>query len=206
MKLHKFNLVIASLGLAASLSLVACSSHEKDLEGTWTGGMERLSLDQNSLADCQTTTRIVFTPNSDNTSQGSINILSDIVIQDVVPSNDSIVSEYEITVSGTSQISGTYVFEDDDDIIVSLDPQTLNITIDPEAVIFASNVLTDEQKPGIETLSRKSIADRYMRQLRGAVAKLYDKYHKISDITISKDLMSYELDDKDGSMHRVTEN
>lgn len=202
----KFKYLTNTFGLiamAASVAMTSCSSNEKDIAGSWIGGEERLFLNQESLANCQATSRFTFTPDQGSNDEGKIDIFTDVVIQDAVPSNDSIVSTYEITVTGTAKISGTYVFEDDDDIIITLDSKTLDIAVDPEGVAFASNVITDQETPAVEPLSRKDLATKYSRQLRGAVTELYGRYVKIDDVKIHDATMSCEIQDKPCSLRRI---
>ncbi len=202
MKHSIFTYAVICAGMFMGFASTSCSEDTK-IDGSWIGTQERLFLNEKSLADCEAESRFTFTPDADDASHGNVSIVTDLTIQDAVPSNDSIVSSYEITVTGSSKISGTYVFTNDDEITVNLDSKTLQINIDPDGVVFASNVFTGQQEPQVEPLSRTELAGRYERQLRMAVAGLYDRYHRIDEIKISHNIMACEIADHDYSFRRA---
>lgn len=198
MKLNILNSTFCATLSVIAISMTSCDGDERNIEGSWVSGEDRLFLNEKSLADCQVASQFTFTPDENDRSHGTVTINSDITIQDAVKPTaevDSIISEYEITITAQSQISGTYSFSDDDDVVIALDSKTLNVSIDPEAVKFASNLISGQQSPAVEPIPRKEIADKYTPQVRGALSELYKKYAKLSDIKIKHNILSCEIDE-----------
>lgn len=206
MKHH--SLCFATALFLACTMLPSCSGDDEKIDGAWVGGEERIFLSEKSIADCQAVSRFTFTPDADNNRKGTVTIVSDITIQDAVAPTDTSYfpdSNYEVSVVGEAMISGNYTFErdEDDDIIISLDPKSLKTSVNPDAVVYAANIVTGQQDPQVEPVPRQELAVRYERQLRAAVSALYEKYHKISDIKITHNIMSCEINDRDYSFRRI---
>lgn len=100
--------------------------------------------------------KLTFVPNEENDTEGDVTIASEIAVLDVLPSNDSLVAPYEISLYGTSEIKGTYRMVDDDEIIISLDNSTLNVNISSKDIRFNESQFTQRLIPDeIKTKHRK---------------------------------------------------
>lgn len=187
------------------MAMTSCSDNIGKLAGSWVSGETRLQLDQANLADCRTTSRLVFTPDASDRHTGNIAIATDIVIDDALPPTDSVTAPYEITVVGQASIAGTYHWADDEDdeILISLDPATLQVSIDPKGVEFVADVLNGSESPVVVDIDRTALARNYASQVRRAIHVLYDKYVKIEDMKFEKTIMSCEIDNQDYVFRRV---
>jgi len=194
-----------SAAIAASLTLTSCSD-DKYISGQWLSGDSKIFLNDQSLADVDVTSRLTFTPDEKDGRQGVISIVSDVVVRDEISTLDSLDLKYEVTITGQTSISGTYAYEDDEDdeIIIHLDRSTLKTVVNPQAVTYGQNIVTDSLMPQVETLDRKQIATVYQAQIHRAILDDYAKYTKLSDVKISKSLMSCEIKDKDANERDFT--
>lgn len=192
---------ILNFGIAAVLAagLVSCSDDDKIL-GEWLGAPTRVNI--GGTADTQVTPRLTFTAGQD-ASEGSITIASDIAILDVIPSNDSLVSPYEISVAGTAEIKGTYRVADDDEILINLDNASLTVNIPSSAISFDESRFTQRLVPEQIEGHKTQIARRYESRVRHTLGVELLRYSRLDDVKFDKDLLTCEIDDRETMFRRA---
>lgn len=192
---------ILNLGIAAVLAagLVSCSDDDKIL-GEWLGAPTRVNI--GGTADTQVTPRLTFVAGQD-ASEGSVTIASDIAILDVIPSNDSLVSPYEISVAGTAEIKGTYRVADDDEILINLDNASLTVNIPSSAISFDESQFTQRLIPEQIKGRKTEIARRYETRVRHTLGVELLRYSRLDDVTFDKDLFTCEIDDRETMFRRA---
>lgn len=209
--MSKTKLLKTACACAAAAMTLCMASCDKtpDLTGVWEGAPSQLMQSgtrdvSGTLASSQIASRIIFTPSQDNKRMGSVSITSDITLMDAVPADSMVVSTYEVSVSATSSIAGTYHFEDgdDDDVLIALDNSTLQVNVDPEAVTYNVNVLDGVQSPELEKM-RPALAQRYQQHLKTALQLEYAKYQKLNDVKVKNGILSCEINDRDFSFRLV---
>lgn len=193
---------ILNLGIAAVLAagLASCSDDDKIL-GEWLGAPTRINI--GGTADTQVTPRLTFVAGQD-ASEGSITIASDIAILDVIPSNDSLVSPYEISVSGTAEIKGTYRIVDDDEILINLDNASLTVNIPVSAISFDESRFTERLIPEQIEGHKAQIAHRFESRVRHSLGVELLQYSRLDDVKINKDLLMCEINDRDVTFRSLT--
>lgn len=192
---------ILNLGIAAVLAagLASCSDDDKIL-GEWLGAPTRVNI--GGTADTQVTPRLTFVAGQD-ASEGSVTIASDIAILDVIPSNDSLVSPYEISVAGTAEIKGTYRVADDDEILISLDNASLTVNIPSSAIRFDESQFTQRLIPEQIEGRKAEIARRYETRVRHTLGVELLRYSRLDDVKFDKDLLTCEIDDRETMFRRA---
>lgn len=198
-------LITIMLPVAALAAFSSCSNHPQ-IEGTWTGTPTRID-NISAACDASATMSISFSldDNSKDTGEVTISALID-ANQPVSSSTETIDQAYEVSVAATAVITGHWVYEknEDDDIIITLDPSTLQVNVDPNGVSFSKDVLTETQQPLLDSLSRAT-ADAWKKSITRAMSERFYDINKISDIKISNGIMSCEIHDRDFTFRRVSE-
>ena len=185
--------------------LAACDSRD-DVVGTWQGTATRID-DITAAVDGSMSTTIEFAgengKQSDRSGKITITALLD-ANQPVSSSDSSLMQAYEVSVAATASITGDWTYEDrdDDDIIVSLDPESLKVRVDPDGVTFSQDILTGKERPVLDSLTAATAAV-WTRSLTAAMRIEFGKYQKISDVKVKKNILSCEIDDRDYSFRRV---
>lgn len=194
-----FGAVATLLGISA---VTSCSRSER-YAGQWQGNSERILVDGTSDASAIVT--LDFAPSIDSKTPGAINISAVIEVETPQSGFSGFDADYMANIAATASICGTYVYEDDDDddLIVSFDPSTLSVFVDPAGVTFSQNVLTGVQQPVIDSLSRAA-ADRWRVAITPVVRDLFNRYTTIDDIKVHHtDIMSCEVAHRDYTFRRV---
>lgn len=203
MNLNK--LITSLLSVAAVAAFSSCSKHPQ-IEGTWTGTPTRID-NISAACDASATMSISFTQDEESDQSGEITISALIDANQSVTSNtDGIDQPYEVSVAATAVISGHWSYEDkdDDDILISLDPSSLQVTVDPNGVTFSNDVLTETQQPLLDSLSSAN-AEAWKKSIAKAMSERFYDMNKISDIKIRNGILSCEIHDRDFTFRRVSE-
>ncbi len=193
----KFRSIIAGAAVLLGLTMVSCESATrlaKDVDGTWTGGVDRIPGDA-LTSDVYST--YTFTYNADQAQAGG-----DIVINATLSANysDNVVvgdmpSSVALTVAGTSKVSGTWTAVDDDEIVITLNPSTLEVNLDPDAQSLTTTAgLTTEAIDTLKPRLLSMIKDRMAYDLR---IKYSSPIH-MDDVKVKDGkVLDYEVDDVD---------
>ncbi|MDE6484819.1 MAG: hypothetical protein K2L14_05450 [Duncaniella sp.] len=194
----KIRMILAGAAVALGLTMVSCESATrlaKDVDGTWTGGVERIPGDALNSDVFSTYT---FTYNADNAQAGG-----DIVINATLSANysDNVVigdipSTVVMTVAGTSTVSGTWTAVDDDEIVITLNPSTLKVSLDPDAQSLTTTVpgMTSEAIDTLKPQLLSMIKDRMAYDLRIK----YSSPIRMDDVKVKDGkTLAYEVNDVD---------
>lgn len=194
---------IATLLCIAAIS--SCSRNDT-ITGSWTGTATRIGNIPDA-ADASAVITMSFDDANTAADKGGDVMLSAIIdVNQAVSSPNAVIDEpYEVSVAATATISGRYVFEDrdKDDIILSLDPSTLQVNVDPAGVTYSQNILSGKQRPQLDSLTSTTIA-RWRIEITKAIRDEFYKYQKISGIEVHHgNILSCEIDDRDYSFRKA---
>ncbi len=168
--MKKFAYLFAAASLA--LAFQACdnaSSLSKDLEGAWTGNPDRLFDSQASSGTIIET--FSFTPVDSVKDGGSVTVTSLLSVTGAVSGAEGITQPVSVTASGSASISGTYRCVSADRAEITLDPQTLTVNVDPDAVVVNADVLTGTSAPANMATLKPNLAQSIASQFRTAVSQ-----------------------------------
>lgn len=179
----------------ASIAIVAGCNRNVSLSGSWTSTPQHIdNLATENPVGKQVSNSIVstfgFYPDSSDTNHGNVTITSNISVVDALDANPEIVMPYQITVSATSQISGTYNVKGHD-VLLYFDKNTLVVNIDPDALEYASDIISGEQAPQIDSL-RPSLANSYKNMLTPVLQKYYSQYSSLKNVSVNNDILKFK--------------
>lgn len=188
--------LILALSLAGALSLVSCDKTArlaKELPGSWAGTPENFTDNSAVTATIIETFDIVSDPSlvPEKSHGGSITIIGMLSANTQVLGEAEQIEPLSLTVTGKSMISGTWVAIDDDEVVVNLDPSTLKVEVDPDAVLV-NGLMTDVNGPKIDSL-KPSVAATIANSLRIALTNRYTSVRKLDDVKIKGPLMKFEI-------------
>lgn len=191
------------LGLLAvtALGLQSCDDSAKlaeNLEGTWSGAPERLIDTSASSASVIDTYTFTHTP---DTKGGNITITSVISVTGQIDGSQAIVQPFSLSASGTASVQGTWEAIDDDEIAISIDPKTLNVNIDPDAVVLSSSLLSGNTSAAVDSM-KPALVNTIKAQVKEAVGNRYLSLKHIEDIDIKGSILKYEIGKQHYTMSR----
>ncbi len=149
--------LLIGLAVAAVMSLSACDDAAKlagNIQGTWVGeptAMMHPKKDKHhkdNATQIAPDTEMTCSPTitfklDEGTKGGAVDISASYTVsQSVVTSIDTI-APIKATVSGTATVTGKWVAKDDDDIMLTLNPSRIDVSINPSTLKIDYAVLTD---------------------------------------------------------------
>lgn len=196
--------MLTALAILSIFAISSCDSKQKlskDLNGIWAGQEEKLT--DTGAARASMVRMLQFTPTG-TSGEGNFTMTAYITVENTMPANDSIVTPMTITASGTATITGVYQAKEDDELIINLDPSSLSIDVDPEAVQMNYNVLTTQNASELETL-KPAAAVLVNQQIEKAARSVFANITEIDDIHISNAMLKCEIGHSDLTFRRQVE-
>lgn len=215
MFIKKVSAIKTQIAVAAAvvvLCLAACS-RLANIEGTWNGAPVRYEQPIASGAvgsdgavatnvSTQIATNMTFVPDAQKSGAGTVEFMSNVDVINTVPFEGKLVDPFEINIGATAVCTGTYHFEDQDDIVIAIDPASIKVDIDPQAVNYSENIATGQDAAHIDSL-RPVLVRQYTRQLLPLMKDYYSKITRIDDIKVKDGIMSCEINDRDLTFRRA---
>lgn len=171
----------------------------KDLTGTWAGTPENFT--DHSAITASVIDTYEFMPDtcpSGPTHAGPLTIAGMISTSTQVVGDGA--EPIELSAAARSIISGSWTVVDDDEILLRLDPATLDIMVDPEDVAVSTNPLSPS---GISVDSLRTAMSATIRAgLYQALLTRYASMMHLDDIEIKGQLMKFEINDIDYTLTR----
>lgn len=186
--------------LSILLSITAISSCSRTISyaGQWQGNSERILVP--GAEDASAVVTLDLQPIEKGQS-GNVVISAVINIQQASP----VPGTYMTSLTATANVNGSYVTEDHDleDIILSLDPSSLNVMVDPAAVTINNGMVANMPHATLDSISKVE-ADRWRVAITPTVRQLFERYNSIEDIKVHhSDMMSAEIAHRDYTFRRV---
>lgn len=215
MFIKKVSAIKTQIAVAAAvvvLCLAACS-RLANIEGTWNGAPVRYEQPTASGAvgsdgavatnvSTQIATNMTFIPDAQKSGTGTVEFMSNVDVINTVPFEGKLVDPFEINIGATAVCTGTYHFEDQDDIVIAIDPASIKVDIDPQAVNYSENIATGQDAAQTDSL-RPVLVRQYTRQLLPLMRDYYSKITRIDDIKVKDGIMSCEINDRDLTFRRA---
>ena len=179
---------ITLLCMVALAATVSSCDKRPDVSGRWVGEPTRVQV--SGTATATSTTTIDFA------ADGTVNFTSMVDFTEPMAERVAIDAPYGISVAATASISGSWQFveHEDDEIAIIFDDSTLRVDIDPEAVEFTRNVITDAQEPQVDSL-KPALADTYRRMLTPAMRAEFATYSRLEDVKTKAPFLRFETKD-----------
>lgn len=187
---------------AMMLVAYGCGDRLEVLPGLWDS--TPTTLGSQSQMNSTATISMEFNEVPGSSRNGDVVLRAYINMEEAtVPQYDNLVESYALSVAATARINGKYNIIDDDEVVITLDPTSLEVVVDPEAVKFRNNVITDAQKPMLDSL-RPAAAAHLEAVIRPQISQEFYKYDRLDDIKIKNgSFMSCEIGDRDYTFRKV---
>lgn len=199
-----FNISLSAvLAVLFSVIIVTSCSHSERFAGEWQSQPERIDVPDASYAAATVT--IDFSPVDGKAGSGDVLLSAVIELQQPVSSDNPFNQAYETSVAATASVSGRYMAEedDDDDIMISFDPSSLQVIVDRSGVTFSNNILTGAPSAQLDSLTAAT-ADRWRVILTPVMRDFFNRYSTIDDIEVHhNDMLKCEIAHTDCVLKRV---
>lgn len=206
MKSSAKHILIGALAVAG-LSMASCSKSTAFL-GEWTAETPAdITRSAPAATKATSTVSINFSLNDSVRGGKGGTVLLTSIISATQPVEPGVTIEqgYEVNVAATASLAGTWRYEDDsdDDLILSLDPSSLNVDVDNNGITFTQNLLTGAQQPTIDSLTTATAA-LWKAELTKAMRTEFSRYSKLDDVKVSKDgVLSLEIEHPETTLYFV---
>lgn len=179
----KHTYLIASMALAA-ICLASCDNRPK-VQGAWQG-----EVTQNMPGDVRS---MITTYTFEKDGKAEASYLWN--ISQPLQTSDSIISAYEVSVSGTASMEGrwSYASGENDEVVITFTPSSLKVDVDPEAVQYRENLLSGSQAPAVDSL-RPAIADKYADMMSRDFSA-NGMTLRLTDIEVKDNSMKFDIGD-----------
>lgn len=184
--------IIYGLVAMAAIGFQSCDDTArliKDVTGTWSGAPEKLV--DNSASSATIIDTYTFTAIPD-TKGGNVTITSLISVTGQIDGAQAIVQPFSLSASGTASIQGTWTAIDDDEIALSLEPKTLDVNIDPQAVVLSSSLLSGNTSAAVDSM-KPALVQTIKAQVQQAVTARYLSMKHLDDIDVKGAILKYEI-------------
>lgn len=191
------------LGLLAvtAVVLAGCDETKKlagEVAGTWTSNPTAFMADDGSTATA--IENMVF--ERDSTSKGGMVIITSLISSTGSFSGSAtIMSPFSISAAAKSYISGHWTAVDDDELLLALDPATMTVEVDPDAVVITSDpgfspgtIPTDSIRPHIAGAMKATLTHTLLQH--------YLSYQKLDDVKVKGSTLRFEVKDEKHILNR----
>lgn len=184
--------VLLTMSAIAAIMLSSCDSTAKlakEVEGSWSGVPVKL-VDE-SAASAMIIESYIFSVDSSGRS-GDIVVGGMISTTSQMPQSQDVVQPFSITGSAKSIVYGSWTAVDDDEINVNLSPESLSVTVDPDATELVANMATGATAPELETM-KPQIAQSMKNQLTAALQLRYASIKHLDDVKVKGNVLKFEI-------------
>lgn len=194
------------LAVVGALSTVSSCSQNESLGGTWQGNPERIMEVEGASFASSTMTLDFVAGDKNGTGRVDMNSVINVTIPQSI--GEGVLDGYEANVTAIATMTALYAREDgsNDDYMLSFNPSSLEVSIDPASVSFSENMQAATPQAQLDSLSRV-VADRWQSELAAVAREQFQRYSRIEDVKIHHtDMMSCEVDDRDQTFRRIAQN
>lgn len=178
--------------------LSACNpkvSLAKNIEGTWATNSEILAGIDALNASSVEMLQFIPTDGVSNPLSGDFTHSIIVDVATIAPQSDSVVQPYSVTVTAIASVQGSWSVIDDDEIRLTLDPKTFNVSVNPSEVVQEDNILTGKNFSVVDSIMPE-LSARIKRMITPVVQGRLN-VNKIDDIHILKGTeMRCEINDR----------
>lgn len=188
--------------MAMVATLTGCNEKSKlanKVEGVWSGNPER--VDDTTAA--YSTVIKTFDFQVDDTGEGGTVVVTALIdVQNSMTGGIGTVQPIELSAAATASVTGSWQAIDDDEIVITLDAQSAQVNVDPDAVRLDYSNVSGESAP--ETTSMRPAAAAVVgRQVNAVLTRNILTINKLDDIKVHNGtVMECEIDDTDVTLRR----
>lgn len=201
------SIFLGGITVALAIIMNSCDSKAemaKNLEGTWASNVVPVEI-PNTLS-ATALYMMNFTPQNGVADPVKGDFKTSVLINVVTmaPQSDLIVQPYSVSASAIASIDGTWKATEDDEVMLSLDPSTIKVKVDPSDVVLSDNILSGENEASADTISTV-LAQHVKNLVTNTYRRKFLMFNKIEDIKIKKNEMKCEINDRDYMFSRQSD-
>lgn len=185
---------LSILGAAAMVISLASCSGEAPFLGQWEGSPKTIQEGLPPTATGTSTASIHFMEGTDKTA-GKVTLEQDIDLRQSIPYDNGM--NFEIHVAGKVSTEGrwTYDVDDDDDLLLTFDANTIKVDIDTNEVVCNEAADNEKIKAACDELKEKGLP-MWKSAMEGIFRHDLSRYAVISDISKGKDgnTLTFEIE------------
>ncbi|MBD5317115.1 MAG: hypothetical protein HDS11_05560 [Bacteroides sp.] len=168
---------------AAFQSCDNASTLSKELDGSWSGAPEPLfDSGASSATIIETWT---FAPSDSSDTSGSLILTALTSVTGSISGAEGISVPVSVTASGYATVTGSWEALSVDRVNVALDPSSMTVKVDPDAVIINADVIGDAAAaPNVATL-RPQLAESIKTQMEKAVSQRYADINQLTSVSVT---------------------
>lgn len=191
------------LAVLFAVTTVSSCSKMPDIAGAWQATPVRLQIP--GASDATATVTVDFgSPEKNNA--GAVNLSAVInVHQAVSPDAPAVEQPWLQAIAATASMNGRYMpkEDDDDDLLLSLDPSSLTVSVDPSGISYDENLLTGMDSAAVDSLT-SATAERWRVLITNAIREEFARYTTIDDVKVHHgEIMSAEVADCDVTLRNT---
>lgn len=195
-------IIYAALALCA-VAFSSCDNQRRladEMSGEWTCGVE--TLPGVEAADAQIIDNFAFV--TDSTGKGGMIVATGMIEVTVAPPFDGqVVESVSKGIAAQSTVQGRWNVLDDDEVALLFDFSTMEVAVDTSAVSIDANLLGTQTQASTDSISGAATA-ALTQQLAKALREHYSSLRMLDDVKVKKDVLKFEVADKEYVMHRET--
>lgn len=192
-----YYLFIGLIGLAC-FSCNPESQLASDVTGAWNGNARHIDVP----GSINTTAMDTYSFERDgDTAGGTVTVATLITSQTALPQTDTTEQQLTATVTGTVSMTGTWSVTDDDEIAITLNPNTTMTTVNPDGIVLNENILTQTDSASVQAFNATLIAS--VKPVMTAIGtKLLLEIDKLDDVKVHNQTMTFELHHRDVTLRQ----
>ena len=204
------SILLTSLIAGAGLALVTSCSEEsrlaKSLPGEWSGAPQTIT-DNDALTASLIETVTVGQPTPADKNGGDLSVNGVVSATTQLVADSSFTEPVTVSVGAIASVSGTWKVIDDDEVVVSFDPSTLSVSVDPEARYFTNVMAGGEEGRARLDGMRAGFCDMIKASVTQALSHRYSGSRTLDDVKVKKgSVLKFEIGKTDYVYHAVPEN
>lgn len=189
--------------LPAVLLVAACDSASRlatEIAGTWSGAPVTIELPMTSATTASSIDTYTFTHDPDGRG-GNLTVTSMLSLSAPAGPVNATTGPVSISAAATASIQGRWEAIDDDDISVTLQPKTLQVSVDPSAVVVSTSPLSAGPSASVDSITPALVAT-ITETLRRDLPNRYLAIKQLHDVEIKGSLLNWEINDREETLSR----
>ena len=188
---NKTFIVIAAAAALVCTFFTSCdsaSSLAKNLEGDWSGAPVTVA----NTPGVMTTGTDFFYLMRDNKTGGSATVTTMLSVQSTLSPDSSVYQPVDVTVAARADAQGTWRTTDDDEMALLIDPTTIKVTVDPEALQLDTQVFTGQNATVLDSV-KPAMAAKIQALVLRQITPYYLRFSHIDDIKVKDATLTCEI-------------
>lgn len=195
----KLFLFASAVTIAAAAGLSSCNSDSslaRSLVGEWSGTPENIA-DNNAITATLIESLTFGEPSMTDKTTGELTVNGIVSATTQLVADTTLTEPVTVSAGAIVSVSATWKVIDDDEVIVTFDPSTFKVSVDPEAVTVNNAISMPDGQARIEAL-KPGFCEMIKTGVTQALAPRYTGSRHLDDVKVKKGaLLKFEIADVD---------